>query len=650
MSPRPPRISLVSAFSALSLLIVVAVGALVVAALHGQIERRALSDATRLAQVAAQVGLQSHLRPSDLERELTPGRVASLRRTLDADLLRASGIQRVKVFDATGRIAFSDDERLIGQRPPDAHGVHAALAGSQTAEVEAGTGDDGRGEPVVEVYVPIRFAPGERPRGAFEVYMPYGPVAAAVADDTRTVVALLGGGLIVLWLGLFRFFVGASRRLRRQTLHDALTGLPNRTLLHERIEAAARAHDHDGSVSALLLIDLDHFKEVNDTLGHDRGDELLTEMAQRLRATVRGDDTLARLGGDEFGVLLPRLPNRAAAAELAARMQIAIQRPFAIGGIVVSLDASIGIALCPDHGRDPNVLLRRADVAMYQAKEGASTIETYDLTRDLHSSERLGLLGELRRAIDEDELELHFQPMVSVASREVTGVEALVRWRHPERGLLGPGEFVPAAERTAAIVDLTAWVLNAALSQCRAWREAGIDLPVAVNLASANVADLALPEVVAAALARHGLPGDRLACEISEHTVMADPARVCESLQRLRAMGVRIALDDFGTGQTSLSYLRRLPLDEIKIDRSFVIGMEANDGDAAIVRATIDLARNLGFGVVAEGVETRAALDRLGDLQCDVAQGFFLSRPLPADELDEWLRVHAGSVLVASAR
>jgi EAL domain-containing protein (putative c-di-GMP-specific phosphodiesterase class I) len=280
---------------------------------------------------------------------------------------------------------------------------------------------------------------------------------------------------------------------------------------------------------------------------------------------------------------------------------------------------------------------------MYDAKRSRTSIETYTSERDPYSAERLQLLGELRAAIGAGELVLHYQPKVDVASQRVIGVEALVRWQHPVHGLLGPAEFVPLAERTGAIGDLTRWVLDNALAQARVWRDAGQDLTMAVNLAAPNIADATLPDAVAALLERHGVPGDRLECEISEHTVMADPRRAMAILERLRGLGVKLSLDDFGTGHSSLSYLKRLPLDEVKIDRSFVMGMTDDDNDAAIVRTTIDLARNLGLDVVAEGVESETILRNLSELSCDIAQGFYLSRPLPAAELDGWLAARASA-------
>jgi diguanylate cyclase (GGDEF)-like protein len=635
------RPSLLAKFSVLSLLVILALGAGIGSVLHQRIERRALSEATRLAETLTAVGLEPVLLLGDLEPYPTLARLDALDDELGRRGFDELGIKRMKLFNADGAIVYSDLRGIVGETHPDSPGVQAALRGRIESEIKHGTFDDGRGVQVLEVYVPVRVGEDTYPDGVFEIYLPYEPVASAIARDSQRLYLLLGIGLLVLYGTLFRIVAVASRRLRHLALHDDLTGLPNRTLLYERMEDAIKDTARSGGSAALLLIDLDRFKEVNDTLGHDHGDRLLEQVAGRLQRALRRDDTLARLGGDEFAVLLPGVPDRAAAVELAGRLQDALERPFSVNGVVAVLDASIGIAHCPDHGSDVNLLVQRADVAMYDAKRGRTRIETYSEERDPYSAERLQLLAELRAAIQDGQLVLHYQPKVALApggGERVTGVEALVRWNHPARGLLPPCEFVPLAERSGAIGDLTRWVLDTALAQCRAWRDAGLDLPVAVNLAAPNIVDSALPDLVAELLEVWDLPGDRLECEISEHTVMADQRRALDVLERLRALGVRLSLDDFGSGHSSLAYLKRLPLDEVKIDRSFVIGMAEDADDAAIVRSTIDLARHLGLEVVAEGVETEATLRDLAGLSCDVAQGYFVSRPLPADDLDAWLR------------
>jgi diguanylate cyclase (GGDEF)-like protein len=636
MGPHQSRLSLLGRFGLMSIAVIVALGLAMGLTLKRQIEHRALGRASQLAQAVGDLGVAPHLQADDFGGPLPPARIHALDAVL-RDFVREHGVSRLKVFDRTGHIVYADDHSVIGVGNADAGAIAAALTGKTSTALERGTEDSDRGARTLEVYTPLHLGGGVR--AALELYMPYAPVAAEIHSDLVRVWLLLGVGLAALFLALLRIVLGASRRLRHQALHDALTDLPNRTLLYRRIE---RATGRD-SLAALLLIDLDRFKEVNDTLGHDHGDELLVEVAGRLRGALRRGDTLARLGGDEFAVLLCDLPERAAAIELAGRLQDALGRPFALRGVAVELEASIGVALCPDHGTDVHTLVQRADVAMYEAKRAQSSVATYSAEHDPYSADRLGLLAELRRAIERDELVLHYQPKLSLADGSVVGVEALVRWEHPTRGLLAPGEFVPLAERTGTVTDLTRWVVDAALRQVRTWMDAGRELPVAINLAAANIVDVTLPDAIAALLAEHGVPGRLLECEISEDTVMADPVRAMEVLRRLRVMGLRLSLDDFGTGHSSLAYLKRMPLDEVKIDRSFVAGMTADENDAVIVRSTIDLARNLGLDVVAEGVEDAATLAGLGALDCDVAQGFHLSRPLPAAALDAWLAARAAA-------
>ncbi len=622
--------SLLGRFFALGIVIVAALGLAIGLVLKHRIEQRALDRAVKHAQVMTQLGVGTHLAAADLRYPNTLRRLSELDRELGARHFEDAGIVTVKLFNRDGRLVYSNDRSIIGGWAFKGGNVDTALAGEVVRNLENGVRDDGSGSKVLEVYVPVRLVPNGEPSAVLELYMSYGPVAQEIREDVLLVAILLGGGLVLLFAALFRIVAGASRRLRRQALHDALTGLPNRTLLHARADRVLRGD----AQAAMLLIDLDRFKEVNDTLGHDTGDALLIDVAERLQATVRRGDTLARLGGDEFAVLIDGAPSREAVIDLAGRLQDALRRPFALRGVAVELEASVGVAFYPEHGTTAGALLQRADVAMYDAKRGRRGVATYSSERDPYSADRLGLLAELRRAIEQDELVLHFQPKLSLGSGELIGFEALVRWQHPTRGLLAPDEFVPLAERTGAVADLTRWVVDAALAQQRAWREQGHDLPVAVNLAAANIVDVTLPATIAGLLRHHGVEGNRLECEISEHTVMADPVRATDVLSGLRALGVRLSLDDFGTGHSSLAYLKRLPLDEVKIDRSFVAGMADDENDAVIVRSTIDLARNLGLQVVAEGVETAEIMQGLADLRCDIAQGFHISRPLPAAELD----------------
>jgi diguanylate cyclase (GGDEF)-like protein/PAS domain S-box-containing protein len=428
----------------------------------------------------------------------------------------------------------------------------------------------------------------------------------------------------------------AQAALEHQAVHDALTGLPNRVLLHDRLSQAILSARRDAKPLALLVMDLDRFKDVNDTLGHHHGDLLLREVGARIRAVLRESDTAARLGGDEFAVLLPRAD--ADEAELAARRLLeALTVPFSIDGHPVDIGASVGVALFPEHGDDPGTLLRRADVAMYVAKRGQTELSVYSPEHDQHSPDRLTLVAELRAAIEQDQLELFYQPKADLLTGRVTSVEALVRWRHPQRGLLPPDQFIPFAEQSGQVRALSRWVLNAALRQARAWQSMQRPLAVAVNLSMRDLQDPALPDLVATALAEWSVRPSLLTLEITESTLMADPAQAMDIVRRLSAGGVSFAIDDFGTGYSSLAYLKRLAVNELKVDRSFVRHMATDTHDVAIVRSTISLAHELGLKVVAEGIEDQATWNLLARLGCDTAQGYYISRPLPVDALETWL-------------
>jgi diguanylate cyclase (GGDEF)-like protein/PAS domain S-box-containing protein len=422
-----------------------------------------------------------------------------------------------------------------------------------------------------------------------------------------------------------------------QALHDSLTGLPNRTLFRDRIEQAIAIADREGGQAAVAMMDLDRFKDVNDSLGHHAGDTLLVEIGQRLRRTLRSSDTVARLGGDEFGVLISKPRSDSDVVTVIEKIRSALELPVTIDGLGLPAEASIGIAMFPQHGEDVDTLLRHADVAMYGAKEEKGGFAFYEKSRNEADPARLTLVSELRRAIEQRELVLYYQPKAQLSSGAVQSVEALLRWNHPTRGLVGPDEFIPLAQQTGLIKPLTLFVLDEALTQCRAWERAGITLGVAVNLSVRNLLDAEFPDQVRDLLKKHRVHPSLLELEITESTMLSDPVRTKRVLDKLSAMGVALSIDDFGTGYSSLSYLSQLPVNEIKIDRSFVMNMADSDNDAVIVRSTIDLARNLGLHVVAEGVETEQAWDRLSELGCTLAQGYYLSRPVPADQLTEWL-------------
>jgi diguanylate cyclase (GGDEF)-like protein len=414
-----------------------------------------------------------------------------------------------------------------------------------------------------------------------------------------------------------------------QSLHDNLTGLANRTLFHRLVEQAIESCPK-GRAVGVMLMDLDRFKEVNDTLGHHTGDLLLIELSNRLRQVLGARGQIARLGGDEFAILLPDVVGLTEAEEVTKLILAALERPLALTEINLQIGASIGVAMFPDHAIDSDALLQLADVAMYQAKANHTGYAVYASRRDNHDARRLALASDLRSAVERDEIVVHYQLKADVKSRRLAGVEALVRWQHPSFGLVPPDEFVPIAEHTGLIRLLTDHVLEAALRQCRSWQRLGFPLNVAVNLSVRNLMDRDLPDRIGALLSEVGLSAGMLTLEITEGTIMADPARTLEVLNRLAAMGITLAIDDFGTGYSSLSYLKRLPVHEVKIDKSFVQHMTSDEDDLVIVRSVVDLARNLRLGVVAEGVEDAPTWACLADLGCDSIQGFYLSKPLEA--------------------
>jgi diguanylate cyclase (GGDEF)-like protein len=423
---------------------------------------------------------------------------------------------------------------------------------------------------------------------------------------------------------------------RRQAHTDDLTGLGNRRLLYRRLETIL-ARRADGRAVALLIVDLDRFKEINDALGHHLGDQLLQQIGPRLAAQLRNGDLLTRVGGDEFAVLLAET-DAASATGVAQRLLGALEEPFDLDGVALHVDASVGLALCPEHADTATTLLQRADVAMYQAKAGHHGWQAYAFGGQEQARDRLQTIEDLRAALDGDQLVVHYQPKIDPRTRKVMGVEALVRWAHPAHGLLYPDRFLPLAEQTGLMRQLTLVVLQTALRQGQAWRGEGLDLSVAVNLSVANLLDAHLARQVGDLLAGLGLPARALELELTEDTLMADPVRSKQVLADLRALGLRLAVDDYGTGYSSLAYLQELAVDELKLDKSFVMRMTEDAGAAAIVRTTVDLAHSLGLTMVAEGVENEAALAELARLGCDLAQGYHISKPLPAEQLTGWLQ------------
>ncbi|GAA0966216.1 putative bifunctional diguanylate cyclase/phosphodiesterase [Actinocorallia libanotica] len=450
--------------------------------------------------------------------------------------------------------------------------------------------------------------------------------------------------LIVLPFTAVYLTASASVRREYQALHDGLTGLPNRKLLIARSEealAAARQRRDRGDAGrrvGLFLIDLDRFKEVNDTLGHATGDRLLQIIAHRLTHSVRPGDLVARLGGDEFAVLLPSVRDVHAAREVAVRLRAALSEPVRLDGMTFDLEGSVGIALCPDHAPDFELLLQRADVAMYVAKEGRSGVEIYSPASDRNSPARLGLLGDLRRGIDRRELELHYQPKVGLRDGRLAGMEGLLRWRHPERGLIGPEEFLPLAEQTYLMKSITHYVVREALAQSHAWWRAGLRAPVTVNVSGRDLLDGQLAETITAELLARDLPPEAFGLEITERILMNESAYASETVRTLADLGIPLSLDDFGTGYSSLVRLKRLPVREVKIDASFIRRLTSSAEDAVIVRSIVELVRTLGLRSVAEGVENAEIAASLREMGCDTGQGWHFGRPMEGAAATEWLR------------
>ena len=432
-----------------------------------------------------------------------------------------------------------------------------------------------------------------------------------------------------------------EQRIMELAYSDELTGLPNRALFMEKLNQAVLNMTRSGQPMSVLVMDLDRFKLINDTLGHQYGDAVLRIVGERLTAAVSREldapvCTVARLGGDEFAVLLPA-DGVSSAESVARRLLKALENPLVIQGITVDVGGSMGVVTAPGHGDDAATLMRRADIAMYLAKRNNSGFAHYDPAIDGESPGRLSLLSELRTAIVHDELVFFYQPKVSLATGNVTGAEALVRWNHPERGFMPPDQFIPFAEQTGFITQITRWVLRNAFEQCSAWRRQGRTLNLAVNLSARDLHTLDLVNYIQQQMTEHAVRPEWITLEVTESAVMNDPPRALATLEALHKMGIQLSIDDFGTGYSSFSYLKKMPVDEIKIDKSFVIGMLIDADDATIVRTVIDLGHNLGLKVTAEGTENEGVLRALAVLKCDLAQGYHISRPLPPEKFEAWL-------------
>ena len=425
--------------------------------------------------------------------------------------------------------------------------------------------------------------------------------------------------------------------LQHQALHDGLTGLPNRTLLQDRLQQSMHVAERSDQTLALLLMDLNHFKEVNDTMGHAAGDVILQQTARRLQQTARESDTVARLGGDEFALVL-LTASEEDVTKIARNMVDAIQNPFTVDGQQLHIGTSIGIALYQGNGVDFDTLLRRADIAMYESKRTRNAFTMYEPALDRNSLSQLVLSGELAKGIERNEFLLHYQPKIIAKTGEIQGVEVLVRWQHPGRGRISPEEFIPLAEKTGFITPLTHWILDAALKQWRLWQDMGMPVNIAINLSAPCLQNELLASEILAMLQKYNAPPSALTLELTESAIMSDPVRARQTFARLHVMGVRLSIDDFGTGYSSLTHLKKLPLHEIKIDKSFVIDMLSDDSNSAIVQTMISLAHDLGITVVAEGVEQELALHLLKRMGCDFVQGYYIGKPIDAAGFERWYR------------
>jgi diguanylate cyclase (GGDEF)-like protein len=633
-------------FGLVCLIPIVLLGLFLLSTMKSNVETRAVANAREQARLVADVGVAGQLSAaSDLSHGLTAGQQAALDRNLES-IRSGSSLARVVVRNRGGRTVYADDHSLIGKSSAPS-GASAAAEGT----IVSGTTYAGEAGEVLDVFVPLKLKDSAPPLGSVEIGLPYGPIRDSIASQTHRIELMLFLGLLVLWGTLLTVVSYASQRLRRQAaekeeqaLSDSLTGLANRTMFQEAIGAAISGSGRRKVAGAVMLMDLDRFKDVNDTLGHHNGDLLLQRIGARLDSVLRNTATVARLGGDEFAILLRDTHDRQAVVPVVRRVLKVLEEPVVVGGLALQVEASIGIAIFPENGRTVDSVMRAADVAMYVAKEQRSGYEFYDEDghEHRHDAGRLALIGELRRAMDEAELVLHYQPKVDLRTGQAKGVEALARWTHPERGMLSPDEFIPLAERSNLLRPMTLYVLDTAMRQANAWRSKGLDVTVAVNLSMQNMLDLRLPNDLARLLTSWRLPAGSLELEITESTIMADHRRAQTILGRLSKMGVRLSIDDFGTGYSSLQYLQELPVDAIKIDKSFVMSMETDPGNATIVQSTVDLGHNLGLEVVAEGVEDMHTYNKLAALGCDYAQGYFLSKPLSADKLTIWLEVFGG--------
>jgi diguanylate cyclase (GGDEF)-like protein len=616
---------------------VLAVAALGLALLAHDVQRqyrdRTLADLTNTAALVTELAVEAQVPSGDYGDLAYADRLAITRSV--QHLKRGERLVGLLLWAADGTLLFSD----VPDSEPLSASELAAFRATLDGRPQVAFGHGGGGpRAAVTALVEVRDGLADDQRVVAEVLLPQDATLAALDGSTRRLYALMAALFAAITVVLFALRRRIQRREHDAT-HDPLTGLGNRARLHTAGAAALRAAGArpDSGTVALLLLDLDGFKTVNDTLGHALGDELLVQVGLTLRESVRPQDLVIRLGGDEFAVLLTGLPNDELAVKVAHSLHDAMQRPYVVQDVSLEVGGSIGVAALTSRTDDLALLLRRADVAMYQAKRSGGGVCLYDESADPHDEAHLSLLAQLRGAIDGDQLRLHYQPRVNLREGNTVGLEALVRWEHPTRGLLYPDAFIPLAESTALMRPLTSWVLAEAARRVADWRRAGWPVSVAVNIPPRALLEGDLCREVLQVLSDNDLPGEALELEITETAVMVDPVRAAQTLRELRAVGVGVAIDDFGAGYTSLSFLKTLPVRSLKIDRGFVTDLIGSSQDEAVARSVVALGHDLGLTVVAEGVETPEVQQRLRELGCDEVQGYLLSRPMVADLVEPWL-------------
>jgi diguanylate cyclase (GGDEF)-like protein len=631
--------------AAISLVPVLILGLVLAQSYRNEARSRGLAEGRSEAALISQTAIEPQLGPTPLSRQL-PALAQTVLANIVAGPMEAGRVLRLRLHDLSGQVVFSDDGSGFGDKPEDE--ALQAAAGATVARLtrlNTDTNDTGRaGVRAVEVYLPLSGGARHTRVGVLEIYLPYAPIDSDVSAGLHRLYLDLGIGLGLLYIALFLISASASRGLRREIRlttylagHDTLTGLPNRTAFRRSVAEAQRRAERTSRPTTVATIDLDRFNEVNDTLGHQNGDRLLVALAGRIRGRIGRHGSAARLGGDEFGVILVDDPDPETTLWDLRRE---INGPVEVDGLWLSLDSSIGFVKAPADGGDTDELLQRAGVAAYVAKVRHLGVLRYEKSLDPYDTANLALASELRQAIPAGELFVTYQPKASIADDRVEAVEALIRWQHPSLGVVYPDRFVPLAEQTDLIDDLTRWVMVRALSEMRDLGEIGGAIAVAVNVSARNLSRDGFPEQVRSVLDETGVPPDRLIVELTETALMDDPDTASRALSALAHAGVRSSLDDFGQGHTSLRYLSRLPVHELKIDKAFVMDMLENPHDAAIVRAIIELGHTMDWQVVAEGVETAEILASLRQAGCDVAQGYLLARPMRIDGLADWLKGH----------